>query len=469
MSFRGTFSPTFDCLIRAGNQGIALGNNSLAAWVKFDNVSAGYEVVEINDSGGQSFASAIILSGNQIEYTQRNAAGTGNADFLGATTVSANTWYHVALTYDGTTLRGYLNGQPNGTHAGITGARGNWADLQIGPTLGEIQDAMFWTRALTADEVAALACARVPKNPQNLRHWLPLFTGSNRLVDYSGNALNFTNSGTPVDGTTVPPVGWGAGRTRVIQTSGTVVTPDGDGRTLFNGSATASIGRAATGDGRTLFNGSGAPDVLAAYFTPQAGLTRFNGSGTAAAAAADTGNGQTAFNGAGTPATAAAEVGNGLTRFNGSGAQAAAVSSVADGRTLFNGSASAQLGLQAAGQTLFNGSATASVAIAGIGAGLTIFNGSASTGALAIGLTLFNGSGLASIAAAESGAGLTAFNGSATASVAVAAAAAGLTLFNGSGTATGGSPANGSRVAVLGSLAGQRRHNVLFGTRRRVR
>jgi hypothetical protein len=240
MAFRSTYSPNFDCLVRLGNQGIPIGNNTLAAWVRFDNLSATYEVIEITDSGGTSFASAILSNGTQIEYSQRNAAGT-QINFLGPTTLSANTWYHVALTWDGTTLRGYLNGAPNGTSTGLTGARGNWADLQVGPTLGYLQDAVFYTEALSAAEITQLYRGRMPKRRTNLFAHLPCFPGAaNRRIDYSGNGNNFTDNGTPADSTIEgPQVGWATSAVRPTY-------HEADGSTVtFSGTATSTT--AATG------------------------------------------------------------------------------------------------------------------------------------------------------------------------------------------------------------------------------
>lgn len=307
MAFHSTFSPNFDCLRRAGNQGIAIGNNSLACWVNFANLSGAYEVIEINDSGGFPFASAILLNGNQIEYSQRNAAGT-QINFLGGTTLSANTWYHVALTYDGTTLRGYLNGATNGTSTGLTGARGNWADLSVGATLGELQDALFYSAALSADEISQLYRSRQPKRRANLEYALPCYPGANRLVDYSGNGRDFTNGGTPTDSTIVPPpVGWGSLGNRIVvpASSGTAITADG--LTQCTGSATTGKAAAVTATGTTNVSGTadmqggktaagttnvtGSANVGIAYATAASGLTQCTGAAAVSMNAAVTASG----------------------------------------------------------------------------------------------------------------------------------------------------------------------------------
>lgn len=308
MAFRSTYSPNFDSLVRLGNQGIALGNNSLACWVRFDNLTASYEVIEINDSGGQPFASAIILNGNQIEYTQRNAAGAA-IDFVGPTTVAANTWYHVALTYDGTTLRGYLNGAANGTATGLTGARGNWADLQVGPTLGYLSDALFYSAALSAAEIQQLMTQRLPMRRTNLEIWLPTFPGSNRLVDYSGKGRDFANNGTPVDATTYPAVGWGAPRPRIfLPPPGVALAATGS--TQVSGTATMTRAQAITASGLTQVSGSAsAPPSLTA-----AGSTQTTGTATVGKVIAITAAGATQCSGAVSTPQNIAITADGLTR-----------------------------------------------------------------------------------------------------------------------------------------------------------
>lgn len=298
MAFRSTFAPNFDCLVRLGNQGIALGANSLAAWVRFDSLTATYEILEINDSGGTPFMSSILLSGNQIEYTQRSV--TSNIDFLGAALVVANTWYHVALTYDGTTLRGYLNGVPNGTSTGLTGVRNNWADLQFGPTLGYLQDGCFYDAALSQAEITQLYLNRLPGRRQNLRIHLPAYAGAaNRRLDYSGNGFNFTDNGTPTDSTVPPPqAGWGYGQRRLMYTdaSGTPLPSAYGGDTIFDGAFAAQKLAAAAFAGDTLFGGG--MSVNKAAMAAWGGATLFGGGFDARKSAMSAFGGDTLFGGA---------------------------------------------------------------------------------------------------------------------------------------------------------------------------
>lgn len=299
MAFRSTFAPNFDCLVRLGNQGIAVGANTLAAWVRFDNLSATYEVLEINDSGGAPFASAILLSGNQIEYIQRNAAGAG-LGLLSVTTVAINTWYHVALTWDGTTLRGYLNGVEEVNGTGLAGARGNWADLQFGPTLGYLSDGVFYTAALTPEQIVQLYRRRLPGRRDNIFAHLPTFAGAaNRRLDYSGLGHHFTDNATPTDSTVAPPqAGWGTSHPRALYSdaTGTPLPIAAGGATLFAGDAAALKNLLAASGGNTLFGG--AADAQKAEFIAAGGSMLFGGNAAATTSKNVAADGATLFGGA---------------------------------------------------------------------------------------------------------------------------------------------------------------------------
>jgi hypothetical protein len=321
MAFRSTFSPNFDCLVRSGNQGIAVGDNTLAAWFKWDNTSADYEMVEINDSGGATFASAIQLVGGDIVFHQTQ--GDGSRITIVGPTYSAGVWTHAAITWDGTTMTGYVDGASVGTQTGLGGARGNWSDLQIGPGVGELQDAVFYTVALTPEQIAQLYRNRMPGVRTGLRHHLPCFPGAtNRLIDYSGNALNFSNNGTPAAATSVPQAGWGTSSPRSLysESSATPKPADAGGDTLFGGDTIAAgVSKFAAAGGDMLFGGAAA-----------AGVTKFAAAG-----------GDTLFAGAAAAIVIKFASAGGDTLFGGSAAATVTKFAAAGGDTLFAGAAAA--------------------------------------------------------------------------------------------------------------------------------
>tara|TARA_B100000780_G_scaffold264160_1_gene218592 strand:- start:433 stop:1590 length:1158 start_codon:yes stop_codon:yes gene_type:complete len=81
----------------------------------------------------------------------------------GASTLSANTWYHVAATYDGATATVYVNGTPDGSHSFVSTGTGNTDPLMIGGRDdntdmfdGAIDDVRLYGRALSDTEITAL-------------------------------------------------------------------------------------------------------------------------------------------------------------------------------------------------------------------------------------------------------------------------------------------------------------------------
>jgi YD repeat-containing protein len=89
-------------------------------------------------------------------YVYRN----GEVSVAGTTVLRLNTWSHLATTYDGTTLRFYLNGSQVATQA-VSGAMpASMGNLSLaGNTIwgeyfaGRLDDLRIYNRALSASEV----------------------------------------------------------------------------------------------------------------------------------------------------------------------------------------------------------------------------------------------------------------------------------------------------------------------------
>jgi hypothetical protein len=149
----------------------------------------------------------------------------------GSTTISASTWYHVAMTCaSGGNVTGYINGVSDGTHAfdntsnavsgayaGLDGSVNNYYFN------GYLADVAMWTTALTAAQVAQLAAGMRPSDVQapSLQLWWPLAGYQSPEPDNSGNGY----SGTLGTLTTTPP------------TLGLAQPSFGRGARSFNGSS----------------------------------------------------------------------------------------------------------------------------------------------------------------------------------------------------------------------------------------
>jgi uncharacterized membrane protein YkvA (DUF1232 family) len=104
-------------------------------------------------------AVAIYVDPTKIWISFNNIANNGGS----TTTISTNTWYHVCITYVGTTLTLYVNGSINGnTLTGTCATNGFMISPAVAiagltPFAGFIDDFRIYNRALSAAEIAALA------------------------------------------------------------------------------------------------------------------------------------------------------------------------------------------------------------------------------------------------------------------------------------------------------------------------
>lgn len=342
-----------------------------------------------------------------------NKSSTGQAHDTASTALSTGTWTHLAATWDGSTVRMYVNGVEAANVAGTITAQQAISYLECmyvngGTNVTTMQDVTMWSAALSADEIMGLYRERMPRRRANLVTNWPMFPVSGNQADLSGNANNGIQNGTVPNGTVDAPAVWSGNSPRRLIPAGTAVSASGTGATILNGSGTFTAAAAASATGGTILNGTGTPSV------------------------------------------ARAVSGTGGTVLNGLGTATVTIAASATGQTLFNGTGTASSGLTATGQTIFNGLGTASVSAAVGGTGATTFNGL----------------GTATVAVSSTGTGATVLNGLGTRTAAVAASGTGQTLFNGLGTVNTGGGGVGSGVDR--GTQSTRRFSALVG-RRRVR
>ena len=137
---------------------------TIAAWVKPERLATQYLVKKAN---GASDGYELSLSTNGKAFARLNQATSGNTYRIDSTTsypTSGTVWIHLAATYDGTTLRLYVNGVLEGAIAGPASIATNGGALGIGaqpdgasPLQGALDDVRLYARALSAAEIQALA------------------------------------------------------------------------------------------------------------------------------------------------------------------------------------------------------------------------------------------------------------------------------------------------------------------------
>ncbi|MGE4053278.1 MAG: LamG-like jellyroll fold domain-containing protein [Vicinamibacterales bacterium] len=196
------------------------GDITMSAWIKLESFA--YEQMQHIISKRQG-------SGNQRSYNFYLYQNAGSplmildtqSDGYAAScavnvswTPSTGTWYHVAVTKDGTTVKFYVNGTQQGSTQTCTSATiyNGTAPFQIGALTGEssyfdgiIDDVRIWSRDLAGTEVSDLYVSPVTfANGTDLQGAWHL---NNAYTDSSGNGNTLTGNGSPVFATDVPYTG----------------------------------------------------------------------------------------------------------------------------------------------------------------------------------------------------------------------------------------------------------------------
>ncbi|HUS83435.1 MAG TPA: LamG domain-containing protein, partial [Dehalococcoidia bacterium] len=137
---------------------------TISAWLKPGKVGTQYPLKKATQGGIDGYELS-LSSGGKV-FVRFNQAASGNAYRIDSdTSYPTNTWIHVAATYDGTTMRLYYNGLPEGSLAGPTAIATNALALGIGAQpsdfaskyQGQMDEARVHNRALSECEIRVLA------------------------------------------------------------------------------------------------------------------------------------------------------------------------------------------------------------------------------------------------------------------------------------------------------------------------
>jgi CSLREA domain-containing protein len=136
------------------------------AWIKPANIVTGNASI-INKrtvANAEGYTLELTNTGNGLDFETTTSGGVFSA--TSAAVLTANVWQHVAATYDGTTIKIYLNGVEVATAPANGAINAVTSDLVIGRNIvngatfpGLIDEVELFNRALTATEVAAIANA----------------------------------------------------------------------------------------------------------------------------------------------------------------------------------------------------------------------------------------------------------------------------------------------------------------------
>ena len=158
LSFNGSNA----ALTRASVQGINTGNtpHTIAAWVKVNALPSGRAWIALLGPEGAGSHHWLL---NNSGVTQLGAWNGGQV----SPTLPVGVWKHLAITFDGSQLKGYIDGTLVGSQAAsfnLTGTALTVAQSHVGEQYfnGEVDEFRVYNNALTAAEVSTLAGATPP-------------------------------------------------------------------------------------------------------------------------------------------------------------------------------------------------------------------------------------------------------------------------------------------------------------------
>ncbi|NQU19998.1 MAG: LamG domain-containing protein [Candidatus Nealsonbacteria bacterium] len=153
---------------------------TIAAWIKGDRwrKNSYVNVIVRKGEGNPNNYQLAIADGTVALYLD----GSDTAGFRGNTILSKGQWYHVAGTWDGSTVRIYVDGvldnDPPAARSGSIGADDR--DLYIGGRSGTdlfdgmLDDVRVYNRALCDDEIERLHGAALPKKGWRIKSWVEI-------------------------------------------------------------------------------------------------------------------------------------------------------------------------------------------------------------------------------------------------------------------------------------------------------
>lgn len=181
-----------------GNNAVTLGKNyTIMSWIKGENTPS-WSLVIGNHSVGNNDQRApwiTINDGSNIEYGF--GTGVGRVTKVANNVIANNEWAHVAVTYDGSQLILYINGEKRDNFA--TSATPTATPVRfIGGCCnenfkGSVDEVSIWGKALNPAEIQQYMYAELAGNETDL---LRYFDFQDNVTDKVSNAVATKNGGT---------------------------------------------------------------------------------------------------------------------------------------------------------------------------------------------------------------------------------------------------------------------------------
>jgi hypothetical protein len=179
------------------------GSRSDVAWVYFATIpsgNTGWPVIVDGIGGTPHSAEIFILGGNNGGCSGRMFIDWWGGSYCSTLTLTANTWYQVAYTYDGSTVAFYVNGAGAGTVSGtlntiavntITlGADKIDGSTSANSLNGQLSNVQIYNIALSANQIQNLYAEGIGGTPINTANDVGWWQLNNNANDLSGNGNN---------------------------------------------------------------------------------------------------------------------------------------------------------------------------------------------------------------------------------------------------------------------------------------
>jgi len=184
--------------------GIGTGDFTWCTWIRVEASVSGVHAVAGNGSRAHALYAYTGTPSNPSKWGIYIGGAMKVFDSVIPENAASPAWTHICVTRVGTTITGYFNGL---AEASTYTAGAAWADnrMTVGaadttgldglPGQTHVAEHAAWDRALSAEEIAALASGFAPSwNPRGLVVYTPLYRGDN-VQDYVGGGT-WTENGT---------------------------------------------------------------------------------------------------------------------------------------------------------------------------------------------------------------------------------------------------------------------------------
>lgn len=212
----GDFDGTNDYVEISDNAVFDAANVAVSAWVKLDSTASNqYLVTHLHHSNGEGYGLDYKQSTGFFEF--RVYDGTNNSEIAApgtGVTAATGVWYHLVGTYDGSTVKMYVNGVLRGTASSTTPIDyttsvpvriGRSSDSSSNYTNGLIDETRIYNRSLNNNEVSQL----YNWAPGPVGYWKLDEKIGTSVIDSSGNyPATLTNAASPATATS----GWNNGK-----------------------------------------------------------------------------------------------------------------------------------------------------------------------------------------------------------------------------------------------------------------